>query len=295
MPYRREHQEEVDHYLQKCLSIRNWSFSFPHGSGMETYIAQGNGQVYFVKVGAPIERYVVMAEIGLTPPVLICDQLESGLSIMVQPFITGLKPTRLDYRNQLREVAELIRTMHHQPRLQGILSAASSNFYKDAGLQALDRLRQKWGRYKTQVPLVADFVDNSLEYLIKQVNLFSDEGLAASHGDICNANWLFTSDGKIFILDFESMSLDDPAADLGALLWWYYTPELRQRFLDIAGYPYNDDFKFRMQVRMAMHCLSIILPRESSFDKFSTESFSVSLRDFWAILDGKENPEGYDR
>ena len=115
----------------------------------------------------------------------------------------------------------------------------------------------------------------------------------ASHGDICNANWLFTSDSRIYLLDFESMSMDDPAFDMGALLWWYYPPELRQRFLDIAGYRYDEELKFRMRIRMAMHSLNITLPREQSFDRFDPDNYGESLRDFKAILEGRENPEGY--
>jgi Phosphotransferase enzyme family len=295
MSDRQEHQREVQAFLQKHLSIHDWSFSIPYGSGMESYFAKGNGQGYFVKVGVQVERYLGMAEIGLTPPVLVHGQLESGLSIIVQPFIAGRTPSRLDYRNRLQKVAKLIRIMHHHPLIMGVLQAAAPNLYKDAGLLALNRLRQKWERYKTQVPLVADFVDNSLDYLARQVNQFSGEGLVVSHGDICNANWLFAVDGEIYVLDFESMSMDDPALDMGALLWWYYPPELRQQFLDIAGYRYSDEFKFRMQVRMAIHCLEITLPREGSFDRFDPESFDKSLRDFKAVLLGKENPEGYER
>ena len=260
---------------------------------METYFVQGDEPGYFVKVGAPIERYLAMAEIGLTPPVLASGQLENGTSILVQPLIAGRKPLQIDFCNQLEEVSELIHKMHHHPRLKGILQAISSNFHKDSGLRALDHLRQKWERYKTQVPMVAEFVDNSLELLTRQVHLFSSEGLVVSHNDICNANWLFASDGKIYIVDFESMSMDDPAFDVGALLWWYYRPELRQRFLDIAGYPHDDQFNFRMRVRMAMHCLNITLPRDQSFDSFAPSTYSKSLNDFRTILEGKENPEGY--
>ncbi len=293
MPNRQEHLQEVRRFLQEHLSISDWSFSLPPGSGMESYLARGNGQSYFVKVGVQVERYVAMAEIGITPPVLVHGQLKSGLSVIVQPFIAGQTPSRLDYRNQMTEVAGLTRKMHHHLRIKRVLPAVSSIFYKDAGLIALNRLRQKWEHYKLQVPMDADFVDNSLDYLAQQVNKFSGEGLVASHGDICNANWLFASDGKIYVLDFESMSMDDPALDMGALLWWYYPPELRRRFLDILRYPHNDEFKFRMQVRMAMHCLNIILPRVNSFDVFDPGRFSKSLRDFKAVLDGKENPEGY--
>lgn len=292
MHYRRAHQEEVCRYLQNHFRIQDWSFSIPHGSGMETYFAKGSGQEYFVKVGAPVERYLKMADIGLTPPVITYGHLDNGVSILIQPFIDGRKPTRLDYRNRLYEVAEIIRRTHHS-RVNGIPQTVPSGLHKDAGVQALERLRQKWAHYKTQVPLVVDFVDESLNTLARQVGRFTGEGLVTSHGDICNANWLFTSDGRIYILDFESMSMDDPAVDLGALLWWYYPPELRQQFLTIADYPYDEVFRFRMRVRMAMHCLSIILPRESSFDLFDPEGFSKSLRDFRAVLDGKENPEGY--
>ncbi|RPI92984.1 MAG: aminoglycoside phosphotransferase family protein, partial [Chloroflexi bacterium] len=294
MQDRQEHQQEVRHFLQKHFSIHDWSFSLPRGTGMETYFVRGNDQCYFVKVGVSVERYLALAEIGLTPPVLAFGQLESGKSIMVQSFVEGRNPSRRDYWDYLENVAALIRTMHHHPRVREILPPASSNLHKDAGLQALNHLRQKWERYKAQVPNVARFVDDSLDDLARQVNLFSSEGLVSSHNDICNANWLFASNGKIYVVDFEAMSRDDPAADMGALLWWYYPPELRGRFLDIAGYRYDDEFKFRMQTRMAMHCLHITLPREQSFDSFDANDYDEALTDFSAILNGEENPQGYN-
>jgi thiamine kinase-like enzyme len=294
MSHRQEHQQEVLTFLQQHFSTREWTFSIPHGSGMETYFAQGNGQRYFVKVGAPVERYLALAEIALTPPVLVHGQLEDETSVIVQPFIEGKSPSRLDYRRRLPDVAEIVNKMHKHPRIKESLPAVPSNLYKDAGMQELAHLRQKWKCYQAQVPSVATFVNDSLEEIKQQMNQFSGEGLVASHGDICNANWLFTSDGKIYILDLESMCMDDPAADMGALLWWYYPPDLRRQFLDIAGYSYNDDFKFRMRVRMAMHCLHIILPRENSFDQFDPERFSEWLEDFRAVMNGKENPQGYD-
>ena len=91
------------------------------------------------------------------------------------------------------------------------------------------------------------------------------------------------------------MSLDDPALDIGATLWWYYPPALRQRFLEIVGYANDEPFQFRMRLRMALHCLSITLPRERSFDEFDSTSYAQSLTDFRAILVGEENPPGYDK
>ena len=293
MTNRQEHRHEVDRFLQKHFPIHNWALSLPQGSGMETYFAQGNEQCYFVKVGASVERYMVMAEIGLTPPLVAYGQMESGSSIIVQPLITGRKPSSQDYREKLESVARIIHTMHSHPRLREILQAPSSALYKEAGLRALHSLRQRWERHRADIPNVAQFVDNSLDELTQQVLQFSGEGLVASHNDICNANWLFAPDGNIYLLDFESLSMDDPACDLGALLWWYYPPDLRGRFLEIAGYSNDDEFKLRMRVRMALHCLSITLPREQSFDSFHPEDYEEALDDFRAILDGRENPQGY--
>jgi hypothetical protein len=90
------------------------------------------------------------------------------------------------------------------------------------------------------------------------------------------------------------MSRDDPALDVGATLWWYYPPELRQRLLEAAGYANDEAFRFRMRARMAIHCFSITLPREQSFDEFDAANFAQSLTDFRAILSNEENPQGYD-
>jgi thiamine kinase-like enzyme len=293
MPGRQKHQQEVRVFLQKHFPIHDFAFSLPEGSGMETYFVQAGDREYFVKVGASIERYLALAEIGLTPPILASGQLESGLPIIVQPLVSGRKPSQRDFQDHLGKVAECIQQMHNHPQLKKILLPASSRLHKEVGLQALDQLRKKWERYKAQVPSVAGFVDRSLDSLAEQISLFTTEGLVASHNDICNANWLFASDGKVCLVDFESMSLDDPARDLGALLWWYYPPERRKEFLELAGYRYDHEFGFRMRVRMSMHCLDITLPRAGSFDRFVPEHYSDRLEDFRACLEGEENPQGY--
>jgi thiamine kinase-like enzyme len=238
-------------------------------------------------------RYLTLAEIGLAPPVVVSGQLESGASILVQPWIKGRKPTQRDYWDRLDQVASMLQILRNHARIKNLLPPAPSILHKDAGLRALLQLRQMWERYKEQIPGVAEFVETGLEHLAQQINLFSTEGLVASHNDICNANWLFAAGGEIYLIDLDSMSMDDPALDLGALLWWYYPPELRGRFLAIAGYPYDDEFRFRMQIRRTIHCLSITLPRDQSFDRFSPDHYPEALDDFKASLEGKENPKGY--
>ncbi len=161
----------------------------------------------------------------------------------------------------LEQIATAISRTHHSLELQRVLPAVSSDLYRAVGLESLARLQHRWTYFRTQVPEVADFVDDSLAELNRQVQRFSGAGLVASHNDICNANWIISAEGQFYLIDLESMSLDDPAVDIGVTLWWYYPPALRSRFLEIVGYANDELLQFRMRVRMAMHCLDITLPR----------------------------------
>lgn len=140
---------------------------------------------------------------------------------------------------------------------------------------------------------MAAFIDESLAHLAEQISRFAGSGLVASHNDICNANWRLTPDGRFYLVDLDAMAPDDPACDVGALLWWYYPPALRERFLHIAGYADDQQFQSRMQACMALHCLRITLPRVGSFDRFDPSSYAERLTDFRAVLAGEENPQGY--
>jgi thiamine kinase-like enzyme len=294
MQNRQQHQREVQSFLQKQFTALAWEFTLPHGYGNETYFAHGNGGTYFVKLHAPIAVYRAMASIGLTPPVLATGWLEDGTSLLVQPYIPGKKPTQSDYRKFLEQIAGIIARMHHSLEVQQILPPAISYQPGVLAFGALACLQTRWEQYKNQVPALAGLIDKSLASLTEQVQGLQGAGAVASHNDICNANWIIASNGQIYIIDLDAMSMDDPACDIGAILWWYYPPELRQRFLEISGYASDEQFRKRMQVRMALHCLSITMPRDNSFDRFDPIQFPHTLTDSLAILAGRDNPQGYN-
>lgn len=291
---RRGHQGEVQAFLQKHIQAAHWELTLPGGWGHETYFARGEERVCFVKLGAQIPRYQVLAALGLTPPVWADGKLEDGTSILVQPLVEGHSPSRADFRIHLERIATILARVHDSPALKQLLPEPASRLHRDAGMEALADIRRRWERHRAQVPEVAGFVDESLDQLARELQGFTGNALAASHNDICNGNWLVSSDGPIYLIDLESMSMEDPAVDAGALLWWYYPPDLRPRFLDILGHANDEDFQRRMRVRMAMHCLHITLPREQGFDEFDPASYAEALTDFRAILAGEENPQGYE-
>lgn len=290
---RQQHQQEVKEFLAQAFGTAPWRLDLPQGRGHETYLARSGQLACFIKLGADLSRSRAMAALGLTPEVLASGRLADGVSLLVQAAIPGRSPTRQDYHAHLEQVAKIIETMHHSPLLQSTLPAPLTQEFSAAGLTALEHIQRRWLRCRPLVPQVAEYVDGGLEALKQQVQCFTGSGLVASHNDICNANWLVTEHGRWYLVDLEAMALDDPALDIGATLWWYYPARLRPRFLEISGYAGDEAFARRMQVRMAIHCLHILLPREQSFDRFSPEGFMADLVDFRAALAGEENPQGY--
>jgi thiamine kinase-like enzyme len=293
MLQRHGHQPEVQAFLQKTFGERAWAFTQPAGTGNETYFAASTDRRCFVKVGAVIDRAVAMAAAGLSPPVWATGQLADGASILVQPYVNGRRPRPRDFQEHLEPVATMVRRMHEDVGVWQTLPPVASADYRTTGLQVLARLWQRWDHYRAQVPAVAAFVDAGLAQLNVQIAQFYGAGLVAAHNDICNANWLLTPAGHWYLIDLETMSWEDPAVDLGALLWWYYPPAQRARFLAVAGHADDAALRQRMQARMALHCLTITLPRAGSFDRFDPTTFSDALADFRAALGGAENPQGY--
>ncbi|MDO9084782.1 MAG: phosphotransferase [Anaerolineaceae bacterium] len=293
MNNRKLHQKSVESFLNNQFSSSPWEFTNPEGYGNETYFAWRGKNVFFVKLGSHVARYQVIASIGLTPTILSNGFLEDGTSIMVQKYIDGRTPTRRDYQTHLKDFTTAIKKVHHNPQIKQTLPEVSTDQFSTIGLQVLDKIQTRWEEFKSLVPGTSDLVDEGIAQLRENVKKFRGDGLVASHNDICNSNWIITPDDKLYLIDLDSMSIDDPALDIGATLWWYYPPEMRQEFLEIFGYADDNEFKTRMQVRMAMHCLNIILPRKNSFDSFDPEAFSENLTDFKAIIAGEENPQGY--
>lgn len=292
---RDQHKSEVIAFLQKHFSSQKWEITPPpKGTGNETYFAKSNGQAYFIKLGAQIEKHQVMSSLGISPQVIEIGYLEDGTSILIQNQINARKPTRRDFHQYFSKFAQAIRITHQSESMIRILPKKSSNSYKDVGLEILAQIKRRWEKYKSKVSSSVEYVDERIENLVFQIRQFRGSGLVASHNDICNANWLVSQDGNIYLIDFESMSQDDPALDIGALLWWYYPANMRDEFLGLVGYGKDEYFRNRMRIRMAVYCLNIILPRENSFDKFEDDSFDDSLEDFRAIIEGRENPKGYN-
>jgi len=156
--YRYQHRDETLTFLQNHLSRHRWELTLPSsGNGQETYIAKSDSDAFFIKLGAHVPHYQVMASLNLTPAVIMAGYLEDGTTIMVQPYIASRNPSWSDFRFYLESIATIIDKTHHSLALKNVLPERSSVRFKDVGLAALARCQQKWEQYRSLVPAVAGF------------------------------------------------------------------------------------------------------------------------------------------
>lgn len=293
MDSRQAHRAEVLSYIRRAFPANEWTLSVPRGTGHETYFAHSGSGDLFIKLNSDAMRLSIAGQLGLTPPLLAEGRLSDGTVITVQPRIAGRTPTCADLQARLETVALAVFRLHNSEELKSALPPVASGDYRALALDALQRIRSRWGQFRENVLTEAPSVDRALDLIRERIEGFTGSGPVASHNDICNANWIFDADGRVYLVDMDAMSLEDPACDLGAILWWYYPPYMRDRFLKLAAPVPDPDLPARMRTRMAMHALSITLPREGSFDTFDPTTYQQSLTDFRALLRNEENPQGY--
>jgi len=287
------HKEEVERFLQNTLHMETWEFLSTNGSGNEKYIAASDGKKYFVKLDVQLARYEILGDLGISPKIINSGFLEDGKTIIIQEYVTGHNPSPKDFQTHIYEIATILANVHNSKKLQKVLKKSEIKTYQEAALKAFYEIVDKWEYYKNELSAYTVYIDNSLKQI--QSNIYKIEGnnLVSAHNDICMANWLISDNGLVFLVDFESMQMEDPTVDIGALLWWYYPPDMRKTFCDIMKVDYSSALRNRMQIRMAMHCLNIMLPRKDSFDVFDLDWFAMFFDDFKAIMEGKDNPKGY--
>ena len=289
------HKEEVEIFLQNRFHEENWTFLSTNGSGNEKYIAESNGTKYFVKLDVKIDRYEILSELGISPKIVNHGCLNDGTSVIVQEYISGHNPSPKDFQSHIYDVATILSNVHNNRKLQTVLKKDEINTCQEAALKAFYGIVERWEYNKKELVAYNGYIDDSLMQIKSNIRQIEGKNLASVHNDICNANWVISDNGFIFLVDLESMLIEDPSVDIGALLWWYYPYDMREQFCEIIKVDYNNELKNRMQLRMAMHCLNIMLPRLNSFDVLDLEWFAMFFDDFKAIMEGKDNPKGYYR
>ena len=192
---------------------KNWQLHPLDGDTGQAYMGIKEGEKVFIKRNSSPFLAALSRE-GLTPKLVWSKRLGNGDIVTAQEWLDGhcLTPTEMSKR---RDVALFLQYLHYSSSLKNMLVRVGGKT-----VTPLDLLRS----YLQDLPY--ELQNNS--YLISVFRYLEDHlpevdvnEMVACHGDAVHKNWLVSQTEKLYLVDWDSSMVADPAVDLGTVLGRY--------------------------------------------------------------------------
>ncbi|MGX7058530.1 phosphotransferase family protein [Vagococcus humatus] len=210
---------------------KRWSLQPIEGDTGQTFMGVKDSEKVFIKRNSSPFLAVLSRE-GIAPKLMWTKRTGDGDILIAQEWLDGQLLTPVEVGKRL-DVVETLQHLHTSDSLKKML-------YRVGGKeqQAFDFLSE----YARQLP--QDLKHNT--YLLQVFRYLEDHipstnELRACHGDPVHTNWLLSTEGRLYLVDWDSTKLADPASDLGIVLGRYVPFSEWENWLKLYGIELTDD------------------------------------------------------
>ncbi|MBJ8325115.1 cell cycle regulator CcrZ [Streptococcus pacificus] len=234
-----------------------------------------NGDRIFVKKNTtPI--LAALAKEQITPPLLWAKRLSNGDMMSAQEWLNGRLLTKKDMTS--KQVCQILQRMHRsKPLVNQLLQL---NFQIENPYDLLID-------WEKQAPLQLQkntYLKSVVEELKQHLPEFRAEVATIVHGDVRHSNWVITTSGLIYLVDWDSVRLTDRMYDVAHVLS-HYVPRVRwQEWLTYYGYKYNEKVLSKIKWYGQYAFLSQILKFFNMRDMEHVNQEIYELRNFQALF-----------
>lgn len=219
-------------------SEAGWQLHPLDGGTGKAYMGTKNEQKLFMKKNTSPFLAALSLE-GVSPRLVWTKRMGNGDVLTAQEWCNG----RTLRRNEMSSsrVAKKLYQIHHSKALRKMLIRVDGSH-----LHARDLLTNYF------INLVDDLrehptVQDALTYAKEIMNQFPIRlDACVCHGDASHKNWLLSERDELYLVDWDSVVLADPAYDLGQYLARYGEQINRDAWLDEYDQEMTDDFKIRV-------------------------------------------------
>ena len=150
---------------------------------------------------------------GITPRLVWSKRIGNGDVLTAQEWLNGrtLKSTEMSSPS----VAQLLSRIHNSEPLRRMLARVGGEEVTP---------QQLLQTYEHELPhdlKIHPLLDSILKKLKKEVTDMKTVVPRVCHGDIYQKNWLLSDENRLYLVDWDSAMLADPAMDLSMLLFQY--------------------------------------------------------------------------
>lgn len=258
-----------------------WTLHLPRNGWAETaYVAERAGHRVFIKTRVLLPILRRLAELEIIPPVVAMGEF-GKMSFVIQEFVEAPYPPRSWFTDRLGDLAILTRTYHQDNALHAVLDTRKLTYLAEEFDWTDQSYRAVNEAYGAHAPIHAAY-----RRLVDQLPEVQGVPVAPTHGDLSRKNFLPTRD-RIYLVDWDEISLSDPVRDLGPLLWWYLPVSRWPEFLHAYGSPFDSGVFARVYWWAARTSLEVT---HGLLQHGYWQRATDFLIDFLAAVNREENP-----
>ncbi|GAB2025914.1 phosphotransferase [Lactovum odontotermitis] len=192
----------------------NWQMRVIDSSSGNSYMGEFRNQRVFIKVNANPLLPSLSTE-GLAPKIQWIRKTQNGDTLTAQSWIEGTTLQPADMMDE--QVFELLSKLHSSRTLRDSLSTFDRTVSRPA--EILSELINK----PNSVIANNTFLCSVTNTMLETVPYLNNLSIVVVHGDISPSNWLRSKNGRIYLIDWETVSLGDAYLD-NAFLLSHYIP-----------------------------------------------------------------------
>lgn len=277
--------KDIEKILYNTFKTSGWIIQKPpYGLSKETYVAQNGPKRVFIKFEVNIPPLKRVSDLGLAP-CLLSSGTYHNRTYVIQQFVKGIIPTRKWINNNLKKLAELIKSYHSDKELFYILKNNSKLDYKNNVNDSLKFVEKQLEEVK-QIIITNKNIENGIKKLMNESKNLRPVPLTVIHTDPNYKNMLLVGN-RLYILDWDDVRISDPVRDIAPLLWWYIDKNKWPMFFNYLGIEMIDSLMNRFYWWMARQSLTIAIFFAKKNDVKKVNKYLV---DFAAALNHSDNP-----
>lgn len=211
---------------------KEWRLQPIKGATGQTYIGRRETERVFIKRNtSPL--LAALSKEGIAPKLVWTKRTVNGDVLSAQEWLDGqvLTPEELGKRN---DVIDVLYHLHHSRLLKNMLEKIGGQAFTPRALLM---------NYDQAVPMELksnSFLTRVYRYLKENIPKDNPEKYMVVHGDVNHRNWL-VSNHYLYLVDWDSVMIADPALDIGMLLGHYVPKHQWKKWLLSYGlYPSDE-------------------------------------------------------
>lgn len=235
----------------------DWKITSAGGSTGTAYYAQSNQQKLFLKRNSSPFLAVLSAQ-GIVPKLVWTKRLENGDVVTAQRWLDG-KALNME-EMQHHKVAKLLSKIHHSSELLDmLLRIEKTSIDPKRSLWRLKQIVQENRNARNSLSFykAIKFLENKLLDML-------DVKQTVCHCDLNRHNWMLSDEGELYLIDWDSARIGDPAMDIGRILQSYIPVNEWDQWLELYGMEKNTHLLQRMHWYLLMDEMTSFIKYDNS-------------------------------